>query len=651
MFTRNRLSLTVSLLFIVSLLAGPLSAASGALPVISPANDDFAKATSVRAGYYGQVDNYYATMETGEPTCQGGIRSVWWKIDTPSTSPMTIDLFDGNGYGSRLAVYTGTSLDDLSQIACKAAEGYTTSSIDLTVASGSTYWIQGTSAPDSRDGYLYLEVYDATPRLSGTVTDEAGAPLNGICVYADSYSNWGYAYTDDDGHWAIKGLSPDAYRIEFYDCSRGEYITEFYNDKTDYTLADPVQLTADSSVEGIDAQLAKAGWIEGTITDENGNPIDTCVSAIKAPTGGGPHAIKVGPRYSADFHGEYRVPISETGEYIVSFGCYGDKYAQEYYNDKTDFDSADRVSATVGEVTQGINAALALVPVPANDNFANAAEISTLPSTVNLNVVNATQEMGEPAACGTTVYRSVWYKFTSTTDTVIGNSGAWDNISMVFTGSSFQDLKPVNCNNGRGAIEESAFEASAGQTYYIQAGLRYDPQEPPYFWFGYPSTLRLTLEEGAGGSTASFDAPTPCAVACPYWQTPQSSSDDPELACAPEPASPAGSWADKTVTVPDTIDGKTPKSLLFWIDPKLDFDSYVCRTQPAEWNHSYFVTSGANVVGDMCEVGPFGCKEAVQVPVKPGETYVLRVYNWSDTASSVAGGYSFTLSTASPTAI
>jgi hypothetical protein len=85
---------------------------------LSPANDDFAQATSI-AGDAGTVDgdNWYATQETGEPDHGGpGGYSVWYRWTAPSSGTATFDVCTAY-FDTLLAVYTGDNVGVLTRVA------------------------------------------------------------------------------------------------------------------------------------------------------------------------------------------------------------------------------------------------------------------------------------------------------------------------------------------------------------------------------------------------------------------------------------------------------------------------------------------------------------------------------------------------------
>ena len=80
-----------------------------------------------------------------------------------------------------------------------------------------------------------------------------------------------------------------------------------------------------------------------------------------------------------------------------------------------------------------------------------------------------------------------------------------------------------------------------------------------------------------------------------------------------------------------THPASTADFLVFEIFPVMDWDSLICGTNGEEF------ANGANILGENCDnpVGqnnpvPAGCEEKIIIPVVPGKSYILRVYNWSD---------------------
>ena len=118
----------------------------------SPLNNMFAQSTTL-AGDSGQITAYNlnATKESGEPLHAGnsGGKSVWWRW-TPSTSGVAAFDTHGSTFDTLLAVYNGTTLAGLSQVAANDNDGSSgnTSGVSFTALAGTEYLI----AVDGRNG-------------------------------------------------------------------------------------------------------------------------------------------------------------------------------------------------------------------------------------------------------------------------------------------------------------------------------------------------------------------------------------------------------------------------------------------------------------------------------------------------------------------
>ena len=145
------------------------------------------------------------------------------------------------------------------------------------------YW-QGKVSYDNAD-ILSISTGDAPVRggvdatltpaasIAGTVTAPGGGPAAGICVNAVVSSPHGFdgianATTANDGSYVLEGLPAVAAKVYFQDCNfTGPYVDEWWNDKSTVESANVVNLVAGVQTTGIDAQLAAAGAITGTVTD------------------------------------------------------------------------------------------------------------------------------------------------------------------------------------------------------------------------------------------------------------------------------------------------------------------------------------------------------------------------------------------------
>jgi len=206
--------------------------------------------------------------------------------------------------------------------------------------------------------------------ITGTVTKTGGGALGDISVYAyrsDGSGGWAYvdwASTAGDGTYDLGGLPTGSYRVEFQDWS-GEYARQCYNNEPDLDHADGVDVTAGAPTEDINATLATAGHITGTVTKTGGGALeDIAVTAYRSDGDGGWEDVSYA---ETDASGAYDLGGLPTGSYRVEFeDCYGGEYAKQCYNNKPDLDHADDVAVTAGAATPNIDAALFLPPTVAS---------------------------------------------------------------------------------------------------------------------------------------------------------------------------------------------------------------------------------------------------------------------------------------------
>lgn len=122
--------------------------------------------------------------------------------------------------------------------------------------------------------------------------------------------------------------------------------------------------------------------------------------------------------------------------------------------------------------------AVARADAPANDDFADATVLPSLPTEQSGSNVDATKEPGEPDHAGNAGGHSVWFSWTATsTGPVSIQNGscfsAVEPLIAVYTGSSVDSLTPVASNASPYSLScfsegpFAEFEATAGTTYLI----------------------------------------------------------------------------------------------------------------------------------------------------------------------------------------
>jgi hypothetical protein len=107
---------------------------------------------------------------------------------------------------------------------------------------------------------------------------------------------------------------------------------------------------------------------------------------------------------------------------------------------------------------------------PANDNFAGAELINSLPYAVATNISGTGVEAGEPQSCPYFMGNTVWFSFTPT-ETKMMRVGSHGNVIGSIVGiyesanPSITDLQFLTCTNPGSS---TTFLAEATQTYYLQ---------------------------------------------------------------------------------------------------------------------------------------------------------------------------------------
>jgi hypothetical protein len=130
-----------------------------------------------------------------------------------------------------------------------------------------------------------------------------------------------------------------------------------------------------------------------------------------------------------------------------------------------------RIMVGSGDNAAGsLTVSLVKPPRPANDDFANATSVTSLPFSDSQVSANATREVGEPRTpcVNDAPQHTTWYTFTAPADqtariTLNEYTGAY-----IYTGTSLTDLTLVDCNGGEPYYSVIDLPETAGTTYYLQ---------------------------------------------------------------------------------------------------------------------------------------------------------------------------------------
>jgi len=228
---------------------------------------------------------------------------------------------------------------------------------------------------------------DATGQFSGKVTASNGTTaLSGIRVTAyrqtgsTTWSNVGNVLTNASGTYAISGLAAGFYRARFEDPA-GNYVTEYYNNKTAFDLATIFSVSDGSTTPNINAALAQAGKISGTVTKAAGGGGASDVVASAWTNSGGTWVLISNALTNTS--GVYTIGGLPAGTYRVKFSdSYVPKrYLDQWYQGALTVDTAQNITVTAGTTVSNINAAMGSYGsikgnVKAADGVTNLAEIN-----------------------------------------------------------------------------------------------------------------------------------------------------------------------------------------------------------------------------------------------------------------------------------
>jgi protocatechuate 3,4-dioxygenase beta subunit len=210
--------------------------------------------------------------------------------------------------------------------------------------------------------------------ISGHVYAGAGTstPLADVCVYAylaseeGDYNVVSSADTATDGSYTLLHLTPSTgYKVRFYDCNATrEYLTQYYNDASEYSSATILTPTVAEPSTEIDANLEKGASISGTVTDSEDHPIttqDICVNV--SPSGYESYSENDYGYATTNSSGEYKVGALAPGSYDVEFSdCdYTDGTRNDlpqYYKDQPTYSTAEPVTLTAMQEQTGIDASM-----------------------------------------------------------------------------------------------------------------------------------------------------------------------------------------------------------------------------------------------------------------------------------------------------
>lgn len=247
-------------------------------------NDDFAGATLVNAMPFEVTgDTTSSTLEAGEPqpSCSQTETSVWYRLD--QTETVRIDATTvGSSFDTVLAVYRGTSLADLREVACNDDATGAAAEVAFKTLAGQSYFIQLSGFGDAAGPFslalsatrtvLDNDSFAKAADLGGSSfalagdgagkTLEAGEPPTG-CGYQIIASSW-YRFTATERTAIFAGTREHTITVAY----RGASLADLTAVSCNHDTLDGTVRVAVAAGETVYVQVAFHDW------EEDGAPFE-----------------------------------------------------------------------------------------------------------------------------------------------------------------------------------------------------------------------------------------------------------------------------------------------------------------------------------------------------------------------------------------
>jgi carboxypeptidase family protein len=323
----------------------------------SASNDDFASAQQIEQLEFTTTSVWSgdATTEPSEPSSCGPVsRTVWFQLMPDYDTHLLASMTRSDAHVV-VGVYTGSSIDALTNVACQSPEVTGEQrKFSFSVSGSIRYYIQLGTPPEEADGMLRLTL-EYPSYIFGRVSRSDGSALVGACItaYDPEHRLGGTTTAGENGYYGIYDLPSDQYRIFFEDCASHASPAEWFHNKPDFESATPIETTS-----GWDrwaaAILGPAASISGVVTNAtSGLPAsDACVYAYTAE-----HEIPGNAKVRPD--GTYTIAELLPAIYKIRFtGCPEGDYFSRWYDDRPTFSEADPVPVLEGQDVLGVDGTL-----------------------------------------------------------------------------------------------------------------------------------------------------------------------------------------------------------------------------------------------------------------------------------------------------
>lgn len=437
-------------------------------------NDSFASAIPI-SGASGSVSgsNVNYTRETGEPRHQPasvpaaniGQRSAWWSWTAPGSGQVTIDTA-GSSFDTVLAVYTGSAVDALTQVAQNddVNSSLATSQVTFTATAGTVYriavdgyrsssgiqregsitlrWSQGSDPIPTQKPDLMVWEPSLEPRLEFRTFAPGDCAVQEGCVVAGrrkliTFNTEVRNLGDADVRLGIAGPGNTNF---VWDPCHGHY---HWTNYASYRLVNS---------NGVVTVGRKIGFclLDSIHWNVTNGPVESQYDCENQGI-----SVGWGDVYGRNLSCQW-IDVTDVpdGEYTLEI----EVDPNNQFDELNETNNITRVQFTVAPVV-----------LPANDDFANARTIHGPAGVVTGNNMGATLEPDESTSGGG---QTVWFRWeapcsgTAMFDTY---ESAFDTVLTAYTGSAMNALTRIAQNDDDGATSRSriTFAATQGTTYQI----------------------------------------------------------------------------------------------------------------------------------------------------------------------------------------
>lgn len=202
-------------------------------------------------------------------------------------------------------------------------------------------------------------VVDPPSYFQGSVVEtKTLTPLAGVAVEAQRYDRYALEYvsvtttwTDENGAYRIEGLPRGSYKLYFSDGS-GAHFSVWNNNVDDISKAPAISLGT-TAYKTVNASMAQAGRITGSVTNDNGDPISQVDLGYWKYDPDRDEYDYVG--YAQGDEGAYAVGALDDGEYHVYAQDASGFYMGEWYKDAQWESDATTVTVAGSKETSGVD--------------------------------------------------------------------------------------------------------------------------------------------------------------------------------------------------------------------------------------------------------------------------------------------------------